>query len=160
MKITFRKSLTVLSAVTMIASFTGEAISGSPSRTNPNNEPVRTNADSGPVRTNPNTGPVRVNPRAFPAGNGTIGVPFSQQCYQGFNKGPLVMKNSAMIDYYICASNVISCPPYYQKNEQRWANVQPIVIMKLIGGNPDSGQAKRFQIQYKCDYSPNYKPEG
>ncbi len=148
-----RKSTLILSAFIVTAGLAGEAFSGAPSRTN--------GANSGPVRTNPNSGPVRVNPSTInPLGPTTVGVPFSQRCYQGFNKGPKVMKNAAMIDYYICKSEVISCPPYFQKNEGRWANVQPIVIMKLIGGNPDSGQAKRFQIQYKCDYSPNYKPVG
>ncbi|MBE7636425.1 hypothetical protein GUA87_06175 [Sneathiella sp. P13V-1] len=113
-----------------------------------------------PKRTNPTHEPVRTNPAPKVGGNGTFGTQFQQTCYQGFYKGPKVMQNSAMIDHYICYSDVIYCPPYFQKNDGRWANVHPIVIVKQIGGNPESGQAKRFQIQYKCDYSPNYKPEG
>ncbi len=146
-----RKSTLIASAIIMTLGVAGEAFAASgPSRTNGTN--------NGPVRANPDSGPVRMNPVQLPAGNNTFGTPFTQNCYTGFNKGPKVMKNPNMIDYYICYSNTISCPPYWQKVEQRWAHVTPKVIMKMIGGNPDSGQAKRFQIQYKCDYEPTYKP--
>jgi|GEM_PF-4385123 len=155
-----KKSTLIASALIMTLGVAGEAFAaGGPSRTNgANNGPVRTNPGSGLVRVNPNTDPVRVNPTQLPAGNGTVGIPFTQNCYTGFNRGPKVMKNPTMIDYYICYSNTISCPAYWQSVEKRWANVTPKVIVKMIGGNPDSGQAKRFQIQYKCDYEPNYKP--
>ncbi len=136
-----KKSTLVASALLLGMSLAGDALAGA-------------------KRTNPEYEPVRVNPVPKAAGNKTFGTQFQQTCYQGFYKGPKVMKNSAMIDYYICYSDVIYCPPFFQKNDGRWANVHPRVIVKQIGGNPESGQAKRFQIQYKCDYSPNYKPEG
>ena len=84
---------------------------------------------------------------------------FNANCAPGFFKaGEKKMNNPPWTNWYVCSTQVLTCPLQPQSNGL-YSGIHVQAIVQMVGGDPDSGTSK-FRIQYKCDYSWTALPEG
>jgi len=99
-----------------------------------------------------------VQHQSGPNGAKELGVPFGANCASGFSKLGEAAVGGLEVNWFVCGTPVIKCPAQLQSNG-KYASVTPKAIVKMVGGNPDGGEA-RFHVQYKCDYSFTPTPVG
>lgn len=111
-------------------------------------------ADNTPRRVNP----VQTHQQGFAP---VFQIPFSANCAAGFNKVAEKQANSVegkWVDEFVCSTQTITCPKQTLPGG-KVATVQPKVAIQTSFVDPDGGTVK-FKVQYKCDYSYSYTPEG